>query len=141
MIISKIAPDDVAVCVNYVTDEYESITGSSSGARGLAIRFERDIKSKDGIKIVIDGKIVGFCIYEDFDGKMLLTSFYISKDKRYGRCIYEMFKHCINIAGDKEIIYIPLHKDMTLPERICRNGIIKKYAVKEWLEKVENKYK
>ena len=68
-------------------------------------------------------------------------SFYISKDKRYGRCIYEMFKHCINIAGDKEIIYIPLHKDMILPERICRNGIIKKYAVKEWLEKVENKYK
>ncbi len=136
----KIAPDDIAICVNYVVDEYESITGSSSGARGLAIRFERDLKKKDGIKVVDENRIIGFCFHEDFDDKLLLTSFYVEKSKRASQCIYEMFKYCIEQAGDREMIYIALHKDMVLPGSVCRNGVIVKYKVREWIDKVKKRY-
>ena len=140
MELSKIAPDDVAICVNYVTDEYESITGSSSGARGLAIRFERDIKNKDGIKIVDGNRIIGFCFHEEFEGKFFIISLYIEKSKRVSKCMYLIFKYCIEKSVDREMLYLPLHKDMVLPKSLCRNGIIIKHKAREWIDVVKKRY-
>lgn len=140
MELSTIAPDDVAICVNYVTDEYESITGTSSGARGLAIRFERDIKNKDGIKIVDGNRIIGFCFHEEFEGKFFIISLYIEKSKRVSKCMYLIFKYCLEQSGDKEVLYIPLHKDMVLPKSLCRNGTIVKHKAIEWINSVKNRY-
>ena len=140
MELAKIAPDDVAICVNYVTDEYESITGSSSGATGLAIRFERDIKNKEGIKVVEGNRIIGFCFTEDFEGKLFITSLYIEKSKRISKCMYLIFKYCIEKSGDREMLYLSLHKDMILPKELCRNGIIIKHKAIEWLDSVKNRY-
>lgn len=140
MELAKIAPDDVAICVNYVTDEYESITGSSSGATGFAIRFERDIKNKEGIKVVEGNRIIGFCFTEDFEGKLFITSLYIEKSKRISKCMYLIFKYCIEKSVDREMLYLALHKDMILPKSLCRNGIIIKHKAREWLDSVKNRY-
>lgn len=136
----SIAPDDIAICVNYVVEEFEKITGSSANSKSLSIRFERDIENKDGIKILDGDIIVGFCFIEDWNNLMLITSLYVNSEYRTSACMYMIFKYCIEQSRDRNIAYIPLHQDMSLPKNICINGKINKDKVIEWIDSVKSRF-
>ena len=141
MIIRDIEADDLPVCLEYLKDEWGTVTGSSKGADKVALKMERAMTGEIG-KVVMDGnRLVGFTVLEEYDSAFMIISFYISKEYRTSKANYLMMDWVMDMAGDKKLLYIPLHKDMSLPTTVCKNGKVDKDRVSKWLDKTEDRYK
>lgn len=139
--LNKIESDDLAICVNYVVEEYENLVGHNLNSKSLSARFSRDIKDLDGFKVSLSGALIGFAFYEEWSGNLLITSFFINKKYRKSKVMYMLFKACVEASKDMPMIYIPLHDKMTLPGALCSNGIINKNKAIDFINKVESRYK
>lgn len=139
MKISRITADDIAVCVNYVTDEYTKLV-SDVDTRKLAIRMEYAIEGKLGWKVEKDGIIVGFTVVEEFGGSLLITSLVVNDLYRTGKTTWMLFDKILEEAGERRLLYIPMHKDMWA-SNLCKDGLVDKNRAKEWVAKLANKWR
>lgn len=136
MILSKLTEDDIGVCVNYVVDEYSKL---SENTKGLAQRMEYAIEDKLGWKVEKDGVMLGFAVVEEFGNKLLVTSLVVGKEYRAGKATWMLFKQILEEAGDRGLVYIPIHKDMWA-SKLCKDGEIDKVRVQEWVDKLAKRW-
>lgn len=136
MILSKLTEDDIGVCVNYVVDEYNKL---SENTKGLAQRIEYAIEDKLGWKVEKDGVVLGFAVVEEFGDKLLITSLVVGKEYRAGKTTWMLFKQILEEAGNKGLVYIPIHKDMWA-SKLCKDGKIDKARAQEWVDKLAKRW-
>lgn len=136
MILSELTEDDIGVCVNYVVDEYSKL---SENTKGLAQRIEYAIEGKLGWKVEKDGVMLGFAVVEEFGDKLLVTSLVVGKEYRAGRTTWMLFKQILEEAGNRGLVYIPIHKDMWA-SKLCKDGEIDKVRAQEWVDKLAKRW-
>ena len=136
MILSKLTEDDIGVCVNYVVDEYCKL---SENTKGLAQRIEYAIEDKLGWKVEKDGVVLGFAVVEEFGDNLLITSLVVGKEYRAGKTTWMLFKQILEEAGNRGLVYIPIHKDMWA-SKLCKYGEIDKVRAQEWVDKLAKRW-
>lgn len=136
MILDKINSDDIAICVNYVCDEFELLGGDP---KKVAAKMEYAMADKTGWKVVSGDKLVGFAVVEDFGGSLLITSLVVHHEYRLGKAVWLLFGKVLEECGDRRLVYIPIHKDMWA-SKLCKNGVIDKNRAIDWVKKMEVKY-
>lgn len=136
MTIDVITKDDIGVCVNYVVDEYSKL---SENTKGLAQRMEYAIEDKLGWKVEKDDVMLGFAVVEEFGNKLLITSLVVGKEYRAGKTTWLLFKQILEEAGNKGLVYIPIHKDMWA-SKVCKDGEIDKVRAQEWVDKLAKRW-
>ena len=136
MILSKLTEDDIGVCVNYVVDEYSKL---SENTKGLAQRMEYAIEDKLGWKVEKDGVMLGFAVVEEFGNKLLITSLVVGKEYRAGKTTWMLFRQILEEAGNRGLVYIPIHKDMWA-SKLCKDGKIDKVRAQEWVDKLAKRW-
>ena len=136
MILTKLEKDDIAVCVNYVIDEYVKL---DSNTKGMSDRMEYAIEDKLGWKVEKDNVMLGFAVVEDFGKDLLITSLVVNDKYRVGKTTWMLFKKILEECGDRNLVYIPIHKDMWA-SKLCKNGIIDKTRAKEWVDKLAKRW-
>lgn len=136
MILSKLTENDIAVCVNYVVDEYSKL---SENTKGLAQRIEYAIEDKLGWKVEKDGVVLGFAVVEEFGDKLLITSLVVGKEYRAGKITWMLFKQILEESGNRGLVYIPIHKDMWA-SKLCKDGKIDKVRAQEWVDKLAKRW-
>ena len=136
MILSKLTEDDIGVCVNYVVEEYSKL---SDNTKGLADRIEYAIEDKLGWKVEKDGVMFGFAVVEEFGDKLLVTSLVVGKEYRAGKTTWMLFKQILEEAGNRGLVYIPIHKDMWA-SKLCKDGEIDKVRAQEWVDKLAKRW-
>lgn len=128
---------DLGVCVNYIVEEY--VKYSSGSTKGLADRMEYAIEDKLGWKVEKDGVILGFAVVEDFGKDLLVTSLVVNSGCRTSKCTWLLFHKILEEAGDRVLVYIPIHKDMWA-SKLCKNGMIDKIRAKVWVDKLAKRW-
>ena len=136
MILSKLTEDDIGVCVNYVVEEYSKL---SDNTKGLADRIEYAIEDKLGWKVEKDGVMFGFAVVEEFGDKLLVTSLVVGKEYRAGKTTWMLFKQILEEAGNRGLVYIPIHKDMWA-SKLCKDNEIDKVRAQEWVDKLAKRW-
>jgi len=136
MILEPLVEDDIAICVNYICDEYEVLGGDP---KKVAMKMTYAIEGKEGWKVVDGDMIVGFTVIDPLDNCILVTSLVVGRGYRIGKVTWLLFKKILERAGNGSLIYIPLHRNMWA-SNLCVNGVIDKTRAKEWVDKMESKY-
>lgn len=128
---------DLGICVNYIVEEYEKY--SSDSTRGLADRMEYAIEYKLGWKVEKDGVMLGFAVVEDFGKDLLVTSLVVNSEYRTSKCTWLLFHKILEEAGNRGLVYIPIHKDMWA-SKLCKDGEIDKVGAQEWVDKLAKRW-
>lgn len=141
--IQPIEPDDEIILCDYIEQEWLDTGGDERLSTKIKHKMYAEISGEDGVKLVdLDSKkIIGFAIYkkDSFSGSVMLVSFFIAKGYRIGKANYLLMKNVIEYSGDYKILYIPLNSNSTLPSSVCKDGLIDRTRVEEWLALVENR--
>lgn len=138
MVLKHTEPEDAGVCVNYITEEYSTYSGSVD-TKYIALVMEQAIAGKHGIKVELDGVIVGFAYYEDFGVNMLIVSLVVNREYRIGKATWLIFKELLRLANGRKLVYIPIHKNM-VASKLCSKGLIDSTKAKEWVTKLESRW-
>lgn len=138
MEILPLTKDDIAICVNYVTEQYSKYSGSNN-TRGLAERVEYAMEDKEGWKVVEDGKIIGYAVLEDFGPNLLITSLVIDEPYRTGKATWLLFKKILEISKGRNGVYKPIHENM-LASKLCVNGRINRERAEQWVNALSKKW-
>ncbi len=138
MEILPLTKDDIAICVNYVTEQYSKYSGSNN-TRGLAERVEYAMEDKEGWKVVEDGKIIGYAVLEDFGPNLLITSLVIDEPYRTGKATWLLFKKILEISKGRNGVYKPIHENM-LASKLCVNGRIDRERAVQWVNALSKKW-
>ena len=138
MEILPLTKDDIAICVNYVTEQYSKYSGSNN-TRGLAERVEYAMEDKEGWKVVEDGKIIGYVVLEDFGPNLLITSLVIDEPYRTGKAIWLLFKKILEISKGRNGVYKPIHENMWA-SKLCVNGRIDRERAEQWVNALSKKW-
>lgn len=138
MEILPLTKDDIAICVNYITEQYSKYSGSNN-TRGLAERVEYAMEDKEGWKVVEDGKIIGYAVLEDFGPNLLITSLVIDEPYRTGKATWLLFKKILEISNGRNGIYKPIHENMWA-SKLCVNGRIDRERAEQWVNALSKKW-
>ena len=138
MEILPLTKDDIAICVNYITEQYSKYSGSNN-TRGLAERVEYAMEDKEGWKVVEDGKIIGYVVLEDFGPNLLITSLVIDEPYRTGKATWLLFKKILEISKGRNGVYKPIHENMWA-SKLCVNGRIDRERAEQWVEALSKKW-
>ena len=138
MEILPLTKDDIAVCVNYITEQYSKYSGSTN-TRGLAERVEYAMEDKEGWKVVEDCKIIGYAVLEDFGPNLLITSLVIDEPYRTGKATWLLFKKILEISKGRNGVYKPIHENM-LASKLCVNGRIDRDRAEQWVNALSKKW-
>lgn len=137
MKILPLTKDDIAICVNYVTEQYSKYSGNNT--RGLAERVEYALEDKEGWKVVEDGKIIGYAVLEDFGPNLLITSLVIDEPYRTGKATWLLFKKILEISKGRNGVYKPIHENMWA-SKLCVNGRIDRERAEQWVNALSKKW-
>ena len=138
MEILPLTKDDIAICVNYVTEQYSKYSGNNN-TRGLAERVEYAMEDKEGWKIVEDGKILGYVVLEDFGPNLLITSLVVGDPYRTGKATWLLFKKILEVSEGRQGVYIPIHENMWA-SKLCVNGRIDRERAEQWVNTLSKKW-
>ena len=138
MEILPLTKDDIAICVNYITEQYSKYSGSNN-TRGLAERVEYAMEDKEGWKVVEDGKIIGYAVLEDFGPNLLITSLVIDEPYRTGKATWLLFKKILEISNGRNGVYKPIHENMWA-SKLCVNGRIDRERAEQWVNTLSKKW-
>ena len=138
MEILPLTKDDIAICVNYITEQYSKYSGSNN-TRGLAERVEYAMEDKEGWKVVEDGKIIGYVVLEDFGPNLLITSLVIDEPYRTGKATWLLFKKILEISKGRNGVYKPIHENMWA-SKLCVNGRIDRERAERWVNALSKKW-
>lgn len=138
MILEPLTNEDIAICVNYICDEFALL---GSDPKKIAMKMEYAIEDKIGWKVVDNyGTILGFAAVEDFGStSILVTSLVVNRQYRVGKATWLLFDAVLKYANDKSLVYIPIHKDMWA-SKLCTDGVIDKVRAREWVNRMEVRY-
>ena len=137
MEILPLTKDDIAICVNYVTEQYSKYSGNNT--RGLAERVGYAMEDKEGWKVVEDGKILGYAVLEDFGPNLLITSLVIDEPYRTGKATWLLFKKILEISKGRNGVYKPIHENMWA-SKLCVNGRIDRERAEQWVNALSKKW-
>ena len=138
MEILPLTKDDIAICVNYITEQYSKYSGSNN-TRGLAERVEYAMEDKEGWKVVEDGKIIGYAVLEDFGPNLLITSLVIDEPYRTGKATWLLFKKILEVSEGRNGVYKPIHENMWA-SKLCVNGRIDRERAERWVNALSKKW-
>ena len=138
MTLEKLEPEDLAVCVNYVTEQYSKYSGKKYN-KGLAERVEYAMEDKEGWKVMEDGVMLGYAVVEDFGSNILITSLVIGEPYRTGKATWLLFKKILEISEGRQGVYIPIH-DAMWASNLCVNGKIDRDRAEKWVTKLSKKW-
>ena len=136
MIIADIDEDDLAICVDYVVEEYSKL---DTNTKGIALRMEHAIEGKNGWKVLDGDTIAGFAAVEEFGGTLLITSLVVGERYRTSKATWMLFKRVLEEAGTRALVYIPIHPQMWAG-KLCKDGRIDKSRAKEWVDKLAKRW-
>ena len=138
MTLEKLEPEDLAVCVNYVTEQYAKYSGNNHN-RGLAERVGYAMEDKEGWKVVENDLMLGYAVVEDFGPNLLITSLVVGDPYRTGKATWLLFKKILEEAGERPILYVPIHENMWA-SKVCVKGKIDKERAKQWVSSLAKKW-
>ena len=138
MTLEKLEPEDLAVCVNYVTEQYAKYSGNNHN-KGLAERVGYAMEDKEGWKVVENDLMLGYVVVEDFGPNLLITSLVVGDPYRTGKATWLLFKKVLEIAGERPIVYVPIHEDMWA-SKVCVKGKIDKERANQWVSSLTEKW-
>ena len=138
MEILPLTKEDIAICVNYITEQYSKYSGSNN-TRGLAERVGYAMEDKEGWKVVEDGKIIGYVVLEDFGPNLLITSLVIDEPYRTGKATWLLFKKILEISKGRNGVYKPIHENMWA-SKLCVNGRIDRERAEQWVNALSKKW-
>ena len=138
MTLEKLEPEDLAVCVNYVTEQYAKYSGNNHN-KGLAERVEYAMEGKEGWKVMEDGVMLGYTVVEDFGSNILITSLVIGEPYRTGKATWLLFKKILEISKGRNGVYKPIHENMWA-SKVCVKGKIDKERAKQWVSSLTEKW-
>ena len=138
MEILPLTKDDIAICVNYVTEQYSKYSGNNN-TRGLAERVEYAMEGKEGWKVIEDGAILGYAVVEDFGPHILITSLVVGEPYRTGKATWLLFKKILEVSEGRQGVYIPIHEDMWA-SNLCVNGRIDRERAEQWVNTLSKKW-
>ena len=138
MIIAKLEPEDLAVCVNYITEQYSKYSGSVNN-KGLAERVEYAMEGKEGWKVTEDGIMLGYAVVEDFGPHILITSLVVGEPYRTGKATWLLFKKILEMSEGRQGVYVPIHEDMWAG-KLCVNGRIDRERAERWVSTLSKKW-
>ena len=138
MIIEKLEPEDLAVCVNYITEQYSKYSGSVNN-KGLAERVEYAMEGKEGWKVTEDGVMLGYAVVEDFGPHILITSLVVGEPYRTGKATWLLFKKILEISNGRNGVYKPIHENMWA-SKLCNNGRIDRERAERWVNALSKKW-
>ena len=138
MEILPLTKDDIAICVNYVTEQYSKYSGNNNTS-GLAERVGYAMEDKEGWKVVEDGKIIGYVVLEDFGPNLLITSLVIDEPYRTGKATWLLFKKILEISKGRNGVYKPIHENMWA-SKLCVNGRIDRERAERWVNALSKKW-
>ena len=101
--------------------------------------MEYAIEDKLGWKVEKNGVVLGFAAVEEFGDKLLVTSLVVGKEYRAGKTTWMLFKQILEESGNRELVYIPIHKDMWA-SKLCKDGKIDKVRAQEWVDKLAKRW-
>ena len=137
MEILPLTKDDIAICVNYVTEQYSKYSGNNT--RGLAERVEYAMEGKEGWKVIEDGAMLGYAVVEDFGPHILITSLVVGEPYRTGKATWLLFKKILEVSEGRQGVYIPIHEDMWA-SKLCVNGRIDRERAEQWVNTLSKKW-
>ena len=137
MEILPLTKDDIAICVNYVTEQYSKYSGNNT--RGLAERVEYAMEGKEGWKVIEDGAMLGYAVVEDFGPHILITSLVVGEPYRTGKATWLLFKKILEVSEGRQGVYIPIHEDMWA-SNLCVNGRIDRARAEQWVSTLSKKW-
>ena len=138
MEILPLTKDDIAICVNYITEQYSKYSGSNN-TRGLAERVEYAMEDKEGWKVVEDDRIIGYVVLEDFGPNLLITSLVIDEPYRTGKATWLLFKKILEVSKGRNGVYKPIHENMWA-SKLCVNGRIDRERAERWVNALAKKW-
>lgn len=138
MTIEKLEPEDLAVCVNYVTEQYSKYSGMANN-KGLAERVEYAMEGKEGWKVTEDGVMLGYAVVEDFGPHILITSLVVGEPYRTGKATWLLFKKILEVSEGRQGVYKPIHEDMWA-SNLCVNGRIDRARAEQWVSTLSKKW-
>ena len=138
MTLEKLEPEDLAVCVNYVTEQYAKYSGNNHN-KGLAERVGYAMEDKEGWKVVENDLILGYAVVEDFGPNLLIISLVVGDPYRTGKATWLLFKKVLEIAGERPILYVPIHENMWA-SKVCVKGRIDKERAEQWVSSLTKKW-
>lgn len=138
MTIEKLEPEDLAVCVNYVTEQYSKYSGRANN-KGLAERVEYAMEGKEGWKVTEDGVMLGYAVVEDFGPHILITSLVVGEPYRTGKATWLLFKKILEVSEGRQGVYIPIHEYMWA-SNLCVNGRIDRARAEQWVSTLSKKW-
>ena len=138
MVLEKLEPEDLAVCVNYVTEQYAKYSGNNHN-KGLAERVGYAMEDKEGWKVTEEGLMLGYAVVEDFGPNLLITSLVIGEPYRTGKATWLLFKKILEVSEGRQGVYLPIHEDM-LASKLCINGKIDRERAEKWVSVLSKKW-
>ena len=130
--------DDIAICVNYVTEQYSKYS-CNNNTRGLAERVEYVMEGKEGWKVIEDGVMLGYAVVEDFGPHILITSLVVGEPYRTGKATWLLFKKILEVSEGRQGVYIPIH-DAMWASKLCVNGRIDRERAVQWVNALSKKW-
>ena len=125
--ISEVTDGDIGVLVNYVVDEYEIVSGKKAH-KSLPVRVKASIRLSDvKYKLCNGAAIIGFFAFDiERDATIIVSSYFVSREYRDKKKVSYLLvqKFTEVIMPYSKAIYIPLHKDMVLDNKICKDNKI-----------------
>jgi len=138
--LSELLVDDIAICVNYVTDEYCKRTGKATGDVDI---ISASIELADNRVKVTDssGKVVGFICW-DYDRKVVrLISYFVAEGYRRSEVLYLISKQIEGVVKDcNKVVYKELYPNMVLPRVAKPGGTVDKDKYLARLKLLESKW-
>jgi hypothetical protein len=132
--IREVQKDDLSIISTYVLDEAKA-NGVSLPPTNVLRHLEFIIDELGGVVVELDGKIIGFALWE-ITRENWLVSFYIADGYRKRReVISKIYKAILDKFKGQVLKYKPLHKGIN-ELRYCVNGVIDLESAEKALEKL-----
>ena len=124
--ISEVTDDDIGILYNYIDDEYTKLTKNKMSKHAV-IRTKLALRHSDvKFKLCYDDAIIGFFGF-DVHSKDTITvgSYYMNPYRRTPKANYLLVKKFTEeTLPYSKALYIPIHEDMVLDNKICKEGRI-----------------
>jgi hypothetical protein len=140
--VKPLLEEDLAVCANYVSEEYEELTGIPAYKHSRGSLVAGALLDYKGYKVVDEKeKIVAFIMFEEDAPYLHVVTWFIAKGYRVSEPLYLLSK----VIADKVdlfeyVVYIELSKKMRLPKNVCVKGRIINKEYKEWFEVLKKRW-
>jgi len=141
-ILEELKDEDVAICANYISEEYELLTGTPPSVSRRGSLVVAALQHYTAYKVIDEtGKIVAFIMYDDNYPYLHIVSWYIARGYRKSKPLYLISKTIADKVKTYEyVVFQRLHRSMQLPKSVCIGERIDNTNYLKWFNILEKRW-